>query len=105
MDDLKLIVNSEEELQKEIQTVKNFSYDIHIEFGLEKCANVTFKRDKLTHSQNLVMDTNREIQEPEQEKMYKYLGIEEIYGINLNDGEISSSIRRYRNCIVPPKAF
>jgi len=31
--------------------------------------------------QNLVIDTNREIQEPEEGKMYKYLGIEESEGI------------------------
>jgi hypothetical protein len=34
MDDLKLIAKSEEELQKQIQTVKAFSDDIHMEFGL-----------------------------------------------------------------------
>jgi hypothetical protein len=50
VDDLKLIAKSEEELQKQIQTVKTFSDDIHIEFGLDKCAKITFKRGKLTHS-------------------------------------------------------
>ena len=35
MDDLKLIAKSEEELQKQIQTVKTFSDDIHVEFGLQ----------------------------------------------------------------------
>ena len=68
MDDLKLIAKSEEELQKQIQTVKTFSDDINMEFGLEKCAKITFKRGKPTHSQNLVTDTNREIQELEQGK-------------------------------------
>ena len=81
MDDLKLIANSEEELQKQIQTVKIFSDDINMEFRLEKCARITFKRGKLTHSQNLVIDTNRGIQELEQGKKYKYLGIEESEGI------------------------
>jgi len=52
-----------------------------MEFGLEKCVKFTFKRGKLTHLQNLVIDINREIQELEQEKMYKYLGIEEGEGI------------------------
>ena len=75
MDDLKLIAKSEEELQKQVQTVKNFSDDIHMEFGLEKCVKITFKRGKVTNSQNLVTDTNREIQELEQGKTYKYLGI------------------------------
>ena len=52
-----------------------------MEFGLEKCAKITFKRGKLTNSQNLMIDTNREIQELEQGKTHKYLGIEESEGI------------------------
>ena len=76
MDDLKLIAKSEEELQTQIHTVKTFSENIHMEFGLEKCAKIAFKRGKLVHLQNLVIDINREIQELEQEKTYKYLGIE-----------------------------
>ena len=52
-----------------------------MEFGLEKCAKIAFKRGKLVHLQNLVIDINREIQELEQGKTYKYLGIEESEGI------------------------
>ena len=52
-----------------------------MEFGLEKCAKIAFRRGKLVHSQNLVIDVNREIQELEQRKTYKYLGIEESEGI------------------------
>jgi hypothetical protein len=68
MDDLKLIAKSEEELQKQVQTVKTFSYDIHMEFELEKCTKITFKNGTLIHLQNLVIDINREIQELEQGK-------------------------------------
>jgi hypothetical protein len=81
MDDLKLIAKSEEELRKQVQTVKTFGNDIHMEFGLEKCVKISFKKRKLNHSQNLVSDINREIQELEQGKMYKYLGIEDSEGI------------------------
>ena len=49
MDDLELIAKSEEELRKQIQTVKTFSDDIHMDFGLEKCAKITFKKGKLIH--------------------------------------------------------
>jgi len=49
MDDLKLIAKSEEDLQKELQTVNIFSDYISMEIGLEKCAKITFKRGKLTH--------------------------------------------------------
>ena len=52
-----------------------------MEFGLEKCAKFTFKKGKLIHSQNLVIDINREIQELEKGKTYKYVGIEESEGI------------------------
>ena len=45
MDDLKLIAKAEEELQKQIQLVKTFSDDINMEFGLEKCAKIMFKRE------------------------------------------------------------
>jgi uncharacterized ubiquitin-like protein YukD len=81
VDDLKLIAKSEEELQKQIQTVKTSSDYIHMEFGLDKCAKITFKGGKLTHLQNLVIDINREIQELEEGKTYKYLEIEEGEGI------------------------
>jgi hypothetical protein len=48
---------------------------------IEKCAKITFKTGKLIHSQNLMIDINREIQELEQVKTYKYLGIEESEGL------------------------
>jgi hypothetical protein len=62
MDDLKLNAKLEEEFQRQIQTAKTSSDNIYMEFGLEKCAKVTFKRAKLISSQNLVIDNNREIQ-------------------------------------------
>jgi hypothetical protein len=68
MDDMKLIAKSEEELQKQIQTVKTFNDVIRMDFGIDKCAKTTFKKGKLTDSQNLLIDINREIQELEQEK-------------------------------------
>jgi len=68
VDDLKLIAKSEEELRKQIQTVKSFSDDIHVEFGLEKCAKIAYRRGKVAHSQNLVININREIQEVEEGK-------------------------------------
>jgi hypothetical protein len=81
MDDLKLLGKPEEELQKQIQTVTTFSDDIHMEFGLDKCAKSVFKKGKLVHLQNLVVDINREIQELEQGKTHKHLVIEERDGI------------------------
>jgi len=53
-------------------------------FGLEKCTKMEFKRGKLVHSQNLVIDINREIQEVEQGKTFKYLGIEKVKAYSIN---------------------
>jgi hypothetical protein len=104
MDDLKLIAKSEEKLQREIQTVKTFSDYIHMEFGLEKCAKITLKRGKLISSQNLVTDNNRDIQELEQGKTYKYLGIEESEGIQhqqMKDRLKEENNRRLRIILQP----
>ena len=70
MDDLKLTAKPEEEFQKQIHTVKTFSDDIHMEFGLEKCAKIIFKRGKIIQLKNLVLDVMREIQELDQGKTY-----------------------------------
>jgi hypothetical protein len=61
MDDVKLIGTSEEELQKQTQTVKNISDNIHMKFGLGKCAKIAFKRGKIVRSQNLMIDFNVQI--------------------------------------------
>jgi hypothetical protein len=39
-----------------------------MEFGLHRCANIVMKRGKLVHSQNIILDFKREIQELEQGK-------------------------------------
>ena len=80
VDNLKLTGNTEEEFQQQMQTVRTFSDDIHMEFGLDKCAKTVLKKGKLLHSQNLIPDINREIQDLEQGKTYKYRGIEESEG-------------------------
>jgi len=84
MDDLKLIAKSEEELRIQIQTIKIFSDDINMEFGLEKCAKFAFKRGKLVHSQNLVIDISREIQELNRDKRTSTSGLRKLKAYNIN---------------------
>jgi hypothetical protein len=45
MDDLKMITESDEEIQKEIQTVKIFSDDILMEFGLENMLRLHLREE------------------------------------------------------------
>jgi len=48
-----------------------------MDFVFDKCAGIVLKREKLVQSQDLILDSNREIQDLEQGKTYQYLGIEE----------------------------
>ena len=67
MDDLKLIVNVRKSSKDGYKYLKT-SLMISI-WNLDlKCSKIAFKRDKVVHSQNLVIDINREIQELEQGK-------------------------------------
>ncbi len=50
MDDLKLFAKNEAEIDSLVQTVRIFSDDIGMQFGLEKCASMTMKRGKRVHS-------------------------------------------------------
>ena len=63
-----------------MQVVRSFSDDIHMEFGVQRCAKIVLKRGKLVHSHNLILDFKSDIQEFEQGKTYKYLGTEESEG-------------------------
>ena len=47
MDDLKLYGNDERQIDSLINTVRVFSDDIRMVFGLKKCAVVVLKRDKV----------------------------------------------------------
>jgi hypothetical protein len=61
MDDLKLIVRSEEELTNEIQIVKTLSNDIKMKFGWEKYARIWLKRGKVYRKQHMENTMENEI--------------------------------------------
>ena len=61
--------------------MKQFSNDIGMEFGLEKCAKASFKKGKLASLGNIIIDEYIAIEELNQEQIYKYLGIDESDGI------------------------
>ena len=50
MDDLKLYSRSEKGLNSLVQTVRVFSEDIGMEFGIEKCAMLVMERGKIVKS-------------------------------------------------------
>ena len=68
MDDLKLYSKNEQEQVGELKIVKQFSDDIGMEFGLEKCAKPVSKKGKLASTGNIVIDDDTQIQELDQER-------------------------------------
>ena len=66
VDDLKLYGTSDNQLTGLINTVKNVSDDIKMEFGLDKCAKASFKRDKKVSAEGIPLNDNQVIQDLDQ---------------------------------------
>ena len=58
VDDLKLYGTNDSKLTGLINTVKLISDDIKMEFGLDICVEVTFKRAKKIQAQNIQLNDN-----------------------------------------------
>ena len=78
MDDLKLYGNSKKEAERHKNTVRIFSKDIAMEFGISKCSHVTMKAGKLVSVGGMELSFGEVIPELESDKGYKYLGILEV---------------------------
>ena len=81
MDDLKVFGRDSQQQERLLQTVKTFSDDINMKYGLETCATAEFKRGKLATTTSIRLDEETTIKELQQEDSYKYLGINEADGI------------------------
>ena len=77
MDDLKLFTKEDSDLEGLLQTVKKFSNNISMSFGLDKCAKATFKRRKLIKETSVELDRKTVIKDLEQKEVYKYLDVDE----------------------------
>ena len=61
MDDLKVFAKNEKDLESLIQTVRIFSEDIGMEFGLDKCAILIMKRGKTVEAEGVKLPDERKI--------------------------------------------
>uniref|UniRef100_A0A803T202 Reverse transcriptase domain-containing protein n=1 Tax=Anolis carolinensis TaxID=28377 RepID=A0A803T202_ANOCA len=80
MDDLKLYGKTETEIQSLTNTVRIFSTDINMEFGLDKCSTVVLKKGKIIESEGINMPNGQTIK-CHQPEAYKYLGILQLDNI------------------------
>ena len=74
MDDLKLYGKSTAELKWLLNTIRIFSNDISMEFGLDKCATLAIIKGKVTETQGMNLPNNN-IKGLNLDKTHKYLDI------------------------------
>ena len=75
MDDLKLYSRSKKGLDSLAQTVRVFSEDTVMEFGIEKCATLVLERGKTVKSVDIELLDGKVINSLQEGESYKYLGI------------------------------
>ena len=81
MDDLKVYGKTEKQLETLVNSVRIFSEDIKMEFGLSKCGILIMKKGKHYHSEGIQLPNDEVMREIDMEEGYKYLGILEADGI------------------------
>ena len=82
MDDLKLYGRNSDQLDGLLHTVRTFSDDIQMKFGLDKCAVAHFVNGRLSgHNSGLMVGKTDTINCLEPGQVYKYLCVHESNGI------------------------
>ena len=84
MDDLKLYAKSEEDMTCLANTVRIFSADIGMAFGLDKCATVSAKRGNIVCCDGIDLPIGS-IRSLPIDSSYKYLGVLEAGGFQHSD--------------------
>ena len=75
MDDLKLYSRSEKELDSLEQTVRVFTEDIGMEFGIVKCTMLVMENGKIVKSVGIKLSDGKVIKSLQEGESYNYLGI------------------------------
>ena len=78
MDDLKLYAKNEKGLESLVQTVRIFSDDIGMKFGISKCATLALKRGKITNFDGISLSDGKVMKGLIKVAGYKYLGIQKV---------------------------
>ena len=100
MDDSKLFRRGTKEIDTLVQTVRIFSGDIRMEFGIEKCLLVNIQRGKVTRTEGIQLPDENNIKDID-ETGHKYLGI--VQGEEIKRQEMKEKINK--ECIKRLKAI
>ena len=91
IDDLKLFAKNENHIDSLVSTVRVFSDDIKLEFGMSKCGVLTMKHGKIVRSEGIPMPDGKTMMNIE-ENGYKYLGI--LEADDVKHDEMKDQIRK-----------
>ena len=91
MDDLKLYANNDNNLESLLEVVQEYSDDVRMNFGLDKCNKLTIKKGKTTASKDIVLSNNDTIKALDSTEVYKYLGM--IQNSTIKTTEMKRSIQ------------
>ena len=102
MDDIKLFTKNEKELETLIHTVRIYSQDIGMEYGIEKCARRVMKSGKRHLTDGIELSNQDKIRTLAENETYKYLGILEadtIKQVEMKDKILKEYLRRTRKLL------
>ena len=102
MDDLKLYANNEKGLDTLVQTVRISSDDIGMEFGIDKCATLVLKREKITKFDEISLADGRFMKRLIEGAGYKYLVIlqaDQIRYTKMKEKVKAENLRRVRKVL------
>ena len=74
MDDIKLLAWNEKERETLIYTIRIYTQDIGMEFGIEKCALFVMKSGKRHLTDGIELPNQEKIRTLAENETYKYLG-------------------------------
>ena len=107
MDDIKLFVTNEKELEILIQAVRIYSQDIGMEFGIEKCAMLIMKCGKRHMTEGIELLNQEKIRTLGKKETDTYLGILETDSIKQEEmkEQIKQEYLRRTRKLLEPKLY
>ena len=99
MDDLKLFAKNNSQLHVLLRTVKMFSDDVGLVFGLDKCAKFTVTRGKASQTGDVQLEPDSIIRELNVGESYKYLGFFESEGVDCNVSKEYNYARKFEKFV------
>ena len=82
VDDLKVYQESHEILRDVNEVIVQASHDTGACYGVSKCAEIVFERGKMVRGKRLeVLEERMKTMDPDENEIYKFLGIEQADGI------------------------